>query len=46
MGIKILHSSETYVCQRCGRKIPIGEGCNCLISEIKSKMEVSKKEQE
>lgn len=45
MGVKILHLSETYTCQRCGKKLLIGAGCDCLAKEIKLKMKVSKKEQ-
>nr|DAM10876.1 MAG TPA: ubiquitin-binding zinc finger protein [Caudoviricetes sp.] len=37
--------NEVYTCQRCGKQIPLGQGCSCLDKEIQAKMKMSKKEQ-
>lgn len=35
--------NEVYTCQRCGKQIPLGEGCSCLAEEIKEKIKAEQK---
>lgn len=45
MSMENTCKNEVYTCQRCGKQIPLGEGCNCLAKEIELKTKKDKKGQ-